>query len=274
MSAERHRGLRCLIPMPAKRIALMLCVMFAVEIRPVMAYEPVEQPPKVLVVVQEQVEVHKRLAPARSSPTRRKQLVRDDYAFEERQMNAISGPDRVWRLFAFDSFAHFGQAHENGKLLRYLSKDRVDSERIVKNRETMVLQYRPDLSYRPQLMAKSIRYMSVRFLQIKTGGNASFDEGFKLYNKARERQATDDSFVVYQVTAGAKPNILVQFRPAKSASLWDEKLPKAKAILGEDYERFVATVPPVVEGFEDHLFMVNDEQTSQRESLRPISKPR
>ena len=117
--------------------------------------------------------------------------------------------------------------------------DRLDKEApmLHAGMRDMLTIYRPELSYKPDVDIRTMRYFSITTTRIRPGHDAQYAEYVqKLVNVAREKAKIDNLHIAtFQVVSGAPGGTYLIFRPLKSLAEFDDPIAmRVRASMGDD----------------------------------------
>jgi hypothetical protein len=135
-------------------------------------------------------------------------------------MQAITGPQEVWFVSGFDSFAAMEKSAEpfvkNASLAADMTRLMEAKTNLVSDPHTIFLRYRDDLSRNDGLVRPQTRFFSVSVTKTHPGHEHEYEESQRLIRGVRERAGAADNRVVYQVLSGIPDNTYITFAPYRS----------------------------------------------------------
>ena len=135
-------------------------------------------------------------------------------------MQAITGPQEVWFISGFDSYAAMEKSAEpfakNASLAADMTRLMEAKTSLVSDPHTIFLRYRDDLSRSSGLVRPQTRYFSVTMTKVHAGHEHEFEESQRLIRGVRERAGSADNRVVYQVLSGIPDNTYITFSPYRT----------------------------------------------------------
>jgi hypothetical protein len=135
-------------------------------------------------------------------------------------MQAITGPQEVWFVSGFDSYAAMEKSAEpfvrNASLAADLGRLMEAKTNLVSDPHTIFLRYRDDLSRNGGLVRPQTRFYSVTMAKIHPGHEHEYEESQRLIRGVRERAGAVDNRAVYQVLSGIPDNTYITFSPHRS----------------------------------------------------------
>lgn len=135
-------------------------------------------------------------------------------------LQAVTGPEEVWFISGFESYAAMEKSAEpfarNGVLSAELAHIMEAKANLVSDPRTVFLRYRDDLSHNHGLVRPQTRFFTVTVVRVQQGHEREYEDSQRLLKGVRERAAAADNRAVYQVVSGMPQNIYVTFSPQHS----------------------------------------------------------
>ncbi len=135
-------------------------------------------------------------------------------------MQAVTGPQEVWFVSGFDSYAAMEKSAEpfvrNAGLAAELGKVMESKAALVNDPHTVILEYREDLGRNKGLVSAQARFFNVTVVRVYPGREKDFEEGQRIIRAVRERAGVVDNRAVYQVVSGMASNSYMIFSPYHS----------------------------------------------------------
>jgi hypothetical protein len=135
-------------------------------------------------------------------------------------MQAITGPQEVWFVSGFDSYAAMEKSAEpflkNVSLAADMGRLMEAKTNLVSDPHTIFLRYREDLSRNSGLVRPQTRFFNVTIAKIRSGHEHEYEESQQLIRGVRERAGASDNRAVYQVLSGVPDNTYITFSPYRS----------------------------------------------------------
>lgn len=135
-------------------------------------------------------------------------------------MQAITGPQEVWFVSGFDSYAAMEKSSEpfarNTALVSDLARLMEAKASLVSDPHTIFLRYREDLSRNTGLVRPQTRFFNTTVVKTHPGHEREYEESLRLVRGARESAGTNDNRAVYQVLSGISNNTFIIFSPYHS----------------------------------------------------------
>jgi hypothetical protein len=133
---------------------------------------------------------------------------------------AVSGPQEVWFVSGFDSYAQMERSAEpfvrNAALAGDLGRIMDAKSNLVADPRTVFLRYREDLGHNRGLMRPQTRFFTATFVQVVQGHEHEYEESQRILRGVRERAAAADNRAVYQVVSGMPQNTYLTLSPYHS----------------------------------------------------------
>ena len=135
-------------------------------------------------------------------------------------IQAITGPQEVWFVSGFDSYAAMEKSAEpfarSATLAAELGKLMEAKASLVNDPHTVFLEYREDLGRNKGLMSAQTRFFNVTVVRVFPGHEKEFEDSQRIVRSVRERAGAADNRVVYQVVSGMPGNTYMVFSPYHS----------------------------------------------------------
>lgn len=135
-------------------------------------------------------------------------------------MQAVTGPQEVWFVSGFDSYAAMERSAEpfahNAALSADLGRVMEAKGSLVSDPHTIFLRYREDLSRNVGLVRPQTRFFNVTVVKVHPGHEHEYEESLQVMRNARESAGTADNRAVYQVLSGIADNTYITFSPYRS----------------------------------------------------------
>lgn len=231
-----------------KSLLLVLALVLLSAFTPAFAQAP--SPPKVLLIVREEIKPGMMATHARHSadfagifnqlqtPNHRIALV--PVAGNENEVVYINAGDSFAQLESITKTTDKKLEGANGTMrvkLEALDKEAPAMHAAMRD---MFAIYRPELSFNPGVSIPQMRYFAITTIRVRPGFDAAYHEYVqKLMNVARQRAKVDNLHVaVFQVVSGAPAGTYMAFRPMKSLAEMDEQIPmKVRAAMTDDQRK-------------------------------------
>jgi hypothetical protein len=135
-------------------------------------------------------------------------------------LQAVSGPQEVWFVSGFDSYAAMERSAEpfvrNAALAGDLGRIMDAKSNLVADPRTVFLRYREDLGHNRGLMRPQTRFFTATVVQVVQGHEHDYEESQRILRGVRERAAAADNRAVYQVVSGMPQNTYLTLSPYHS----------------------------------------------------------
>lgn len=222
--------------------------------------------PRLLVITREEVKPGKTMAHQESESERAHALQLLHWPLPRLALSSVSGPEQVWFISAYRSFAEMEKASHAEDASAAFRKIRQQYSRAendsLSRRDTLTCVLAPDMSYRQEFYRPGTRYFRVRFTRVKTGHDADYRELRKLINLDEyEKAGRDIHLLVYHVTGGAPSGTYITLFPMNSLAEWDEPSRPARGLFGSDYDKMLDLMDKSVVDWEDALFEISNTMT-------------
>ena len=135
-------------------------------------------------------------------------------------LQAISGPQEVWFVSGFDSYAAMERSAEpfvrNAALGSELGRIMDSKSNLVSDPRTVFLRYREELGHNRGLMRPQTRFFTATMVQVVQAHEREYEESQRMLRGVRERAAAADNRAVYQVVSGMPQNTYLTLSPYHS----------------------------------------------------------
>ena len=130
-------------------------------------------------------------------------------------VQSMTGPQEVWFLSGFDSYAALEHSAEpflrNAPLNAELNRLAEFKASLVNDPRGIYANYRDDLSGNAALIPPGTRFFTVTMITVRPGHERDFEDIHRTLKAARQRAGTADNRVVYQVASGMSRNAFLIF---------------------------------------------------------------
>lgn len=130
-------------------------------------------------------------------------------------VQSMTGPQEVWFLSGFDSYAALERSAEpffrNATLNAELNRLAESKANLVSDPRGVYASYRDDLSGNAALIPPGTRFLTVTMVTVRPGHERDFEDIHRTLKSVRQRAGTADNRVVYQVASGMPRNIYLVF---------------------------------------------------------------
>ena len=132
-------------------------------------------------------------------------------------MQARTGPQEVWFVSGFDSYAAMERSDDpflrDAALASDINRLMDAKTDLVSDPHTVLLRYRDDLSRNHGLVPPRTRFFTVTVVKVHRGHEHGYEESQALLRNARERAGATDNRAVYQVLSGMPDDTYITFSP-------------------------------------------------------------
>ena len=181
------------------------------------------QPPKVLLIVREDIKEGKSAAHEQSESRFMRAAAAAKFPANILGMNAITGTAQAWFLEAYDSFESIGKSRAAMGKPELESIDASDAEFRTSSRSWIAV-YRPELSFHGQQLMQTLpkmRYFNVITMRARPDHEQDFAELGKMAVAAFERSMDEQPMATYQIVSGAPNGTCILFEPCASLKTLD-----------------------------------------------------
>ncbi len=130
-------------------------------------------------------------------------------------IQSITGPQEVWFISGFDSYAALERSAEsfvrNAALNAELQRLLEAKANLAADPRVLYANYREDLSGNTGMILPGARFFTVTTVIVRPGHEREFEEIHRTLKSARQRAGTEDNRVLYQVVSGMPRNIYLIF---------------------------------------------------------------
>lgn len=135
-------------------------------------------------------------------------------------IQSITGPQEVWFISGFDSYAALERSAEpfarNAMLTAELNRLLEAKTSLVADPRAVYAHYREDLSSNAGLVQPHTRFFTVTIVTVRPGHEREYEEVHRTLKSARQRAGTADNRVVYQIVSGMPRNVYLIFSAHRS----------------------------------------------------------
>ena len=135
-------------------------------------------------------------------------------------MEGITGPQEVWFVSGFDSYAVMERSAEpfvrNATLASELNRIMDAKGNLVSESRAIFLRYRPELGNNRGLMRPQTRFFTATMVLVNQGHEREYEESQRILRGVRERAAAADNRAIYQVVSGMPQNTYLTLSPYHS----------------------------------------------------------
>lgn len=219
-----------------KTLFLLVAVCLFLSTPLATAGEERKGPPKVLMIIREDVKVGKGAAHEKVEIGYVRAFAKANWPEHYLAMTSVSGAPEAWFVVGYDSFAGIEKERKELEKASTLSADlekldAQDADAISGVRRIIAL-YRDDLSYRAaSVNIGQYRYMEVITYRVRPGHDMEFAEAAKMIRAVYEKQNLDVPWAIYQVALGGPGPTFMVIVPMKSLSEVDAALGRRVTML-------------------------------------------
>lgn len=230
-----------------KSLLFFVVVILISAFSPVYAQDPSEPgPPKVLYIVKEDIKPgmmgpHTRHSAGfanifRTLNTPNYRIAMVPVAGNENEVVYITGCKSFQQLEEILNATDKKMSGVSGTMKADLDRFEKESPTMHNAMRDMMAIFRPELSYKPGVDVRQMRYFSITTIRVKPGHDAQFaDYAQKLISAALKAKVDNYHTALFQVASGAPAGTYLVFRPMKSLSEMDDPIGrKVMAAMGDD----------------------------------------
>src|ERR1700736_2120506 len=195
-------------------------------------------PPKVLRIFRADVKPGKEFAFEKVGANYSRAFTKGKYPVNYLGMMAVAGPTEAWFIEGHDSYDSIDKAESyvgrNATLRTELSALEPQGGDLSTGGRTVLLSYRPDLSYHPSQFMSTLpkmRCMLVEIFRVRPGHDPDFSELARTVIAANEKAGIDESVVIYQLTAGGLGGTYMVFIGMPSLKFMDDTPTRSAAMM-------------------------------------------
>ncbi len=204
---------------PLFRILTVYVCLFVPTAVPLLAQVQVPPPPDILQIYRDPVKPGKMAEYKRVEGEAAMACSRAN-TWPYMTLQAVSGPQEVWFVSGFDSYAQMERSAEpfvrNVALAGDLGRIMDAKSNLVADPRTVFLRYREDLGHNRGLMRPQTRFFTATMVQVVQGHEHDYEESQRILRGVRERAAAADNRAVYQVVSGMPQNTYLTLSPYHS----------------------------------------------------------
>ncbi|MEP6920220.1 MAG: hypothetical protein ABI967_03765 [bacterium] len=209
-----------------------------------------EGPPKVLLIVREEIKPgmmddHNRHSAEFASifsqlQTPNHRLAMVPVAGSENEVLYVTGAESFGELEGIMQATDKKMSDPNPSVKAQMARLQNEAPGMHNGMRDMMAIYRPDLSFNPGVPVATMRYFSITTVRVRPGHDAQFTETTqKVINPARQKAKVDGLHVaVYQIISGAPGGTYMAFRLLKSLAEFDSGIAaKVRAAMTDDQKK-------------------------------------
>lgn len=149
-------------------------------------------------------------------------------------MEAMTGPNEVWYVSPYESYAAEGESmkmtESNEELGKELSRLwRADAQYLNDARQIQAVA-RPDLSYGDFPDLGRARFWDITMMRIRLGHEEAWQNAARIYKEVVAQGAPDMSYRIYQVTAGMPGGYYLIFSSVNDYAEFDDMMAQGNAM--------------------------------------------
>ncbi len=140
-------------------------------------------------------------------------------------MASLTGPNEMWYVSAYPTWADYEKATDNGNTnpaLTAIGKQyRPGEAEFLNDSRGMTLRPRTELSYGGPADLPHMRYMSVTRISVRPGHASEFEDARKMVKEAHEKASLTDKYSIWETTSGAPGTTFYLFVARKTLAELD-----------------------------------------------------
>ncbi len=193
------------------------------------AFAQVGPPPRILQIIREEVRPGKGTAHAANEGAWGAAMVKGQSPITWLAMRSIAGPSEAWFLSQWATWADYEAANKAQEANAALAAEddkfsTLDGEYLSRT-SNIFANYRPGLSYQPEVDLTKMRYMAVDIVRVKPGRLAEFNEAWRMQVAAHTTAKMNEHWAVYSVNAGMADGTYFFMYPAATLAELDASGP-------------------------------------------------
>ena len=203
-----------------KCMLFLLAPCFVVSVSLQIAAQSAAPPPKVLLIVRE--EIKPGMMPAHSMEANNvvRIYAKAKSPYHRLAMVPVAGNENeVMYFWGFDSFTALEKSNKDLDTIATVTykadfdKVRPPGDDYHTAQRDSIAVFRDDLSYRAATDIARMRYMRVQTIRVKPGHVRDFENGRRMMKTAHEKARVDENMAVYQLVGGAQANTYLVLIP-------------------------------------------------------------
>jgi hypothetical protein len=227
-------------------------------------------PPAVLQISREAIKEGKGAAHRKVEQDFAGAFRKNNIPFHYLALSTESGPNEVWFMDAYPSFAALEESDRLGSQAPFRNEiDAVEARdgELRTGSHSMTAVYRGDLSYLPAnpLSIGKTRYVMIGTYRIRLGHEEDFTSAATMILNADKKAMLDSSVLVYQVIAGAPDGTYLLLSPMASLRELDTQPARQQALVNamgpDSFRRLVKSAGDVFESMQNTLFAVSPDMS-------------
>jgi hypothetical protein len=204
-------------------------------------------PPKVLVIVREDVKLSKEADHEKNEAAYAQALIAAKAPQRYLAVEAVTGPDVALFFNGYDSFAEADKGHafiHDHPALR-AEVDRINDKDTdyVTEAAVSLATYNEKWSYNPNVNVGENRFFEIETIHLRVGHRKEFEDLVNVYKEAAAKAGIKDSYIFFEVQYGGPTDTVLVFTPKKSFADLDGEMATGEAFdaaLGESGQKHLA----------------------------------
>jgi hypothetical protein len=227
-------------------------------------------PPAVLQITRESIKEGKGATHRKVEQEYVNAFRKNNFPYHYLALSSESGPNEVWLMDAFDSFAAMEEADRVGSQppLKYdIEAVEVRDGELRTGSHSMSAVYRSDLSYLPAnaLTIAKTRYMMIATYRVRLGHEEDFTAGANAILGSYKKSMMETSVLAYEVIAGAPDGTYLFITPMATLKQLDNEPARQQAMINamgtDSFRRLMKSTGDVFESMQSNLFSVSPEMS-------------
>lgn len=144
-------------------------------------------------------------------------------------MTSVAGPSEAWFMSPHASYESLQKSEDaidaDAALSTASDKFSAQEADLLSRASTLILAYRPQLSYQPQVKMPEMRYMQVEVMQVKPGHDASFRRAWRQIAEAHTKAKMEEHWATYEMDMGGADLTFFFFYPRRTLAEIDKSGP-------------------------------------------------
>ena len=234
------------------------------------AANPAAAPPKLLVLVQQEVQLGKTTERQKLLATISRACDRFDAPSYWIDLQSLTGTRESLTFDPFDTFEQLQQANGGWRQFFAAHPDLAETQRgidsLLASERTLIAVRRDDLGAPPaeDIDLSEARFMRVVEVRLLPGHRRDFEETIKLWGEAHTKAKGEVPWFVYRVNEGTSTPTFLVFLPLSELKEYDDLLEQREEVLeeneGEDLaDRLRQTAREAYASIESNLYAVHPE---------------
>jgi hypothetical protein len=139
--------------------------------------------------------------------------------------NALTGSNEAWFFIGYPSFEamekDLAQSDANASLSADLKRLTGGDSDYLESSSAVLLQYMPNLSYKPVVEIPKMRYFEILRYAVKPGHEGDFVKAATIYKDGFTKAGIDNHWATYRVVSGMPAGTFLVIIPMRSLSMFD-----------------------------------------------------